>query len=107
MTTQETITRKIAEALSPAHMEVINESHMHNVPPGAESHFKLVVVADAFDGMPRVRRHQQVNGILEAELKGGVHALSMQTMTPSEWTARGGTVPESPLCLGGGRRGKG
>lgn len=107
MTIQEAITRKIAASLTPAHLEVINESHMHNVPPGSESHFKVVVVASTFDGMPRVRRHQQVNGILEAELKGGVHALSMQTLTPEEWTARGGMIPESPLCLGGGQRGKG
>ncbi|MEX2614973.1 MAG: BolA/IbaG family iron-sulfur metabolism protein [Alphaproteobacteria bacterium] len=107
MTIQETITQKIAASLTPAHLEVINESHMHNVPPGSESHFKLVVVASTFDGMPRVRRHQQVNGILEAELKGGVHALSMQTLTPEEWAARGGAILESPLCLGGGQRGKG
>jgi BolA family transcriptional regulator, general stress-responsive regulator len=107
MTTQDTITRKIAASLTPAHLEVINESHMHNVPPGSESHFKLVVVADAFDGMARVHRHQQVNGILAQELKGGIHALSMLTLTPDEWAARGGTVLESPQCLGGGQRGEG
>ncbi|NKB60562.1 MAG: BolA/IbaG family iron-sulfur metabolism protein, partial [Alphaproteobacteria bacterium] len=44
MTVQETIERKIAESLTPAHLDVINESHMHNVPPGSESHFKLVIV---------------------------------------------------------------
>ena len=104
MTTQETIVQKISESLTPAHLEVINESHMHNVPPGSESHFKLVVVADVFDGMPRVRRHQQVNGILAAELDGGVHALSMQTLTRDEWAARGGEVTDSPQCLGGGRQ---
>ena len=107
MTVQETIEHKIVSSLAPWHLEVINESHMHNVPPGSESHFKVVVVADAFDGMPRVRRHQKVNGILDAELKGGVHALSMQTLTPAEWTARGGTVPDSPLCLAGSRHDKG
>ena len=107
MTVQQTIEEKIASSLTPLHLEVINESHMHNVPPGSESHFKVVVVAEAFDGMPRVQRHQKVNGILDAELKDGVHALSMQTMTPAEWTARGGTVMQSPMCLGGGRHGKG
>lgn len=106
MRIQESIERKIAETLTPAHLEVINESHMHNVPPGSESHFKLVIVADAFDGVSRVRRQQQVHGILAKELQDDIHALSMQTMTPSEWTARGGKVMESPACLGGSKHDK-
>ena len=104
MRVQQTIERKIAESLSPAHLEVINESHMHSVPPGSESHFKLVIVTDAFDGVPRIRRHQQVHGILEKELKEDLHALSMQTMTPQEWTKQGGRVMTSPACLGGGKQ---
>ncbi len=103
MRIQQTIERKIAESLTPAHLEVINESHMHSVPPGSESHFKLVIVTDAFDGISRVRRHQQVHGILEKELKEDLHALSMQTMTPQEWTANGGQVMSSPECLGGSK----
>jgi BolA protein len=39
MTVADTIERKVAEAMTPVHLEVINESHMHNVPPGSESHF--------------------------------------------------------------------
>jgi len=103
MTVQETIERKLAVSLEPAHLEVINESYMHSVPPGSESHFKVVVVADSFDGVSLVRRHQRVHGILEKELKEDVHALSMQTLTPEEWTARGGRVMQSPECLGGGK----
>ncbi|WP_373054340.1 BolA family protein, partial [Thioalkalivibrio sp.] len=41
MTMQETITRKLEERFAPEHLEVVNESHMHNVPPGSESHFKV------------------------------------------------------------------
>ena len=103
MRIQESIERKITQSLTPAHLEVINESQMHNVPPGAESHFKVIVVADAFDGVTRIRRHQRINAILEKELKEDIHALSMQTMTPQEWTARGGQVLASPACLGGGK----
>ena len=106
MTVQANIEQKLAESLNPAHLEVINESHMHNVPPGSESHFKVVIVTDAFDGVSRVRRHQQVNGILATELQDDIHALSMQTMTPDEWTARGGRVMESPECLGGSKHDK-
>ncbi|MCU7948134.1 MAG: BolA/IbaG family iron-sulfur metabolism protein [Candidatus Thiodiazotropha sp. (ex Cardiolucina cf. quadrata)] len=47
-TTQKTIQQKLQSAFSPLHLEVINESHMHSVPEGAESHFKVVVVSEAF-----------------------------------------------------------
>ena len=103
MRIQESIERKITQSLTPAHLEVINESHMHNVPPGSESHFKVIVVTDEFDGLNRVRRHQRINGILEKELREDIHALSMQTMTPGEWSASGGRVMASPDCHGGSR----
>ncbi len=103
MTLHETIVTKIRTSLSPARLEVINESHRHSVPPGSESHFKLVIVSDAFEGKPLVRRHKIVHGVLAAELAGGVHALSMDTLTASEWRRRGGETPESPPCLGGGK----
>ena len=103
MTLQETIVTKITAALSPARLEVINESHRHSVPPGSESHFKLVIVSDAFEGKPLVGRHRIVQGLLAAELAGGVHALSMDTLTASEWRRRGGETAESPPCLGGGK----
>jgi BolA family transcriptional regulator, general stress-responsive regulator len=102
MIVQQGITEKLLSALSPSHLDVINESHMHNVPPGSESHFKVVVVSDQFDGLPRVRRHQTVNGVLAKELRDDIHALSMTTLTPAEWTERGGQVLESPQCHGGG-----
>ena len=103
MTVQQTIETKLRAALAPAHLEILNESGRHAVPPGSETHFKVVVVSEVFRGKPRVVRHQQVNGILAAELAGGVHALSLQTHTAEEWLARGGTVIDSPACLGGGK----
>ncbi len=106
MIMQQTIESKIQDALAPLHLEVLNESHMHNVPPGSESHFKVIIVSSAFDGVPRVRRHQQINGILSDELSGGIHALSLQTLTEDEWGARNGNVMESPACLGGSKADK-
>ena len=47
MTVQKEITDKLNDALPIEHLEVINESGKHNVPPGAESHFKVVVVSSA------------------------------------------------------------
>ena len=103
MTVAATIERKIIEGLAPVHLDVLNESHMHNVPPGSESHFKLVIVADAFDGKRLVARHQMINGMLKEELAGPVHALSMETLTPAEWQARGGKIMDSPACRGGAK----
>ncbi len=103
MTVQQTIEAKIIGALAPAHLEVINESHMHSVPPGSESHFKLVIVSGRLDGESLVKRHKAVNAILEHELANDIHALSLQTLTEEEWVRRGGVVPASPACLGGGK----
>jgi len=101
---QQTIETKINEALSPSHLQVINESHMHSVPPGSESHFKVVIVSESFEGVPRVRRHQTINGILKDEIAGPVHALSMETLTQEEWDRKGQTIMQSPDCLGGSKR---
>lgn len=103
MTVQQTIESKITAELQPSHLEVINESYMHSVPPGSESHFKLVVVSEQFAGKPRVARHQMVNGVLAKELDRHIHALSMQTHTAAEWRDRAGSVLDSPACLGGGK----
>ena len=103
MTVQQTIEAKIRMSLSPTHLEVANQSNMHSVPPGSESHFKLVIVSDAFEGKSLVRRHQLVNGVLAKELNENLHALSMETLTAVEWRRRGGRTADSPPCLGGGK----
>jgi BolA protein len=99
---QQTITSKLEEAFSPEHLEVINESHMHNVPEGSESHFKVVIVSDIFRDKMLVARHRMVNKALEQELKSGIHALALHTMTMEEWFEKG-KVAESPLCEGGSK----
>lgn len=105
MTVAEQITAKITAALAPAYLEVNNESHMHNVPPGSESHFKLVIVSAEFEGKPLIKRHQAVNAILAKELREDIHALSMETHTHADWEKRGGAVLSSPQCLGGSKAG--
>ncbi|MBT5047552.1 MAG: BolA family transcriptional regulator [Rhodospirillaceae bacterium] len=103
MIVQQSIEAKLVGGLTPAHLEILNESHMHSVPSNSETHFKVIVVSDIFAGMTRVARHQAVNGLLADELAGPVHALSIQAHTADEWTARGGSVLDSPECLGGGK----
>jgi len=101
---QQTIETKIADALHPLHLEVINESHQHNVPPGSESHFKLVIVAEAFEGKTLVARHRIINALLAEELQGKIHALAMHTYTQKDWESKQGNAPMSPPCLGGGKK---
>lgn len=99
MVLQQKIEAKLQAELAPSHLEVINESHMHSVPRGSETHFKVVIVADRFDGLSPVKRHQLVYGVLADEMKSkpGIHALAITSRTPAEWE----TSPEanqSPLC---------
>jgi BolA protein len=103
MTTQQTIENKLNEALEPTFLEVVNESHMHNVPAGSESHFKVTVVSEQFDGERLVARHRRVNAVLADELAGAVHALALHTLTPDEYFERAGKVPDSPACHGGSK----
>lgn len=107
MSTQDTITQKLNDTFSPEHLEVVNESNMHNVPPGSESHFKIVIVCDEFNNKPLITRHRLVNKALQDELskeqsEGGIHALALHTMTMEEWFKKGKTA-ESPECMGGGK----
>jgi BolA family transcriptional regulator, general stress-responsive regulator len=91
------IEQKVAAALQPMHLELQNESHMH-AGPRTDSHFKLVAVATAFEGLNKVKRHQLVYRLLSAELAGPVHALALHLYTPGEWQEQ--VVPASPLCAG-------
>lgn len=102
MSVQQTIHDKLVDALAPAALEVINESHRHSG-PATESHFKVVVVAERFEGLPLIRRHRLVNETLAEELRGGVHALAIHAYTPTQWQERGGEIPRSPPCRGGSK----
>jgi BolA protein len=104
MSIQENIETKL-QALEPEHLEVVNESHMHNVPEGSESHFKVTAVSKQFEGKMLVARHRMVNALLAEELSGQIHALALHTLTPEEWFKRYGKIPESPPCMGGSRAG--
>ncbi|MCK6262554.1 BolA/IbaG family iron-sulfur metabolism protein [Vibrio sp. ZSDE26] len=96
--------KKIQQAFSPTYMDVINESYMHNVLKGSESHFKLVIVSEEFESKRLIARHRAVNSLLAEELANQIHALSMHTYTPLEWEAEQKVSPESPMCMGGNKK---
>eukprot|EP00051_Salpingoeca_urceolata_P002132 m.47489 g.47489 ORF g.47489 m.47489 type:complete len:139 (-) comp11922_c0_seq2:44-460(-) len=101
---QGVIEGKLRGAIDPlVHLDIINESYMHNVPKGSETHFKVVAVSPMFEGMPLIKRHRLVNETLAEELASSVHALSIVARTPAQWE-KSSTVDKSPNCLGGGAK---
>ena len=102
MSMQTIIEQKLAGEIAVDYLQFENESHMHNVAPGAESHFKVTIVSNVFDEQMLIKRHRMVNQILQQELQQ-IHALALHTLTPQEWEARGGLVANSPRCRGGGK----
>ncbi len=82
------IRAKLIQGLAPLQLDIVDESHLHaghsGAPEGGESHFRVAVVSSAFDGVSRVQRQRMVYQLLENELQGSVHALSLTTNTPAE-----------------------
>lgn len=103
MNIQNNIEQKLLNHFEPTHLEVINESAMHNVPPGSESHFKVVLVTAKFAGERLINRHRAVNTVLKEELADKIHALALHTYTDEEWHSLYGEYPDSPNCLGGSK----
>jgi BolA family transcriptional regulator, general stress-responsive regulator len=103
MNRQRRIETALTDALQPLHLDVVDESHQHSVPAGAQSHFKVLVVSTEFADQGLVARHRQVNRLLRNEFDGGLHALALHTWTPEEWFERGVTTPDSPPCQGGSK----
>lgn len=86
------IRRQIESAFEPLHFEILNDSRNHVNHLGQhdgldhESHFKIVVVAEAFSGMSRVERQRWVYDLLKTEMStGALHSISMRLLSPEEW----------------------
>jgi BolA protein len=81
-------------AFKPSHLEIIDESDRHaghahrlGAPEAGETHYRVVLISDAFAGQPRIARSRKVHEVLEAEFKSGLHALSLGLKTPQEAAA--------------------
>ena len=83
-----TIREKPMIALRPTRLDVINESYLHaghrSSPGTGESHFRVLVMSPEFAGKSRVDRHRLVNDTLAVDLKGRVHALTIQAYAQGE-----------------------
>lgn len=100
------ISEILSTALAPRHLEIEDESHQHSG-PRSETHFKVLIVSEKFEGKSRIDRQRMVNELLAGELKMGLHALTQRTLTPGEWDEQREKLRfESPACLGGSLVGK-
>ena len=95
---EQDIKTRIQKAFDPDVLDLVNESHGHNVPKGSESHFKLVCVSDKFAGKNRVQRQREIYSVLSDIMKDKIHALALHTFTPDEWTAASERTLLSPQC---------
>lgn len=88
MTAEARLKEKLLVALKPVRLDVINESEQHaghrSSPGTGESHFRILIVSDAFTGKSRVDRHRMVNAVLGDEVGGRIHALALATYAPGE-----------------------
>ncbi|MGH6990160.1 MAG: BolA family protein [Stellaceae bacterium] len=79
---------KLTSALSPTRLEIIDDSQRHaghaGARPGGETHFRVTIVAPGFAGTSRLARQRLVLSAVDAELKTGVHALSITALAPEE-----------------------
>lgn len=82
------IESKISAAFEPERLEILDTSANHaghsGAHPEGESHFKVLIVAKAFEAQNRVARQRMVFDVLAQEMAEHIHALELQTMTPDE-----------------------
>jgi BolA protein len=88
MSLESEMREKLMVALRPSRLDLVNESHLHaghrSSPGTGESHFRVLIVSEAFAGKTRIERHRMINGIVGEELEGGVHALAIKACAPDE-----------------------
>lgn len=77
--TPEQVQQYIAAGLPCTHLSV----------EGDGQHFFATIVSAEFEGKNRVARHQRVYQALGDRMRAEIHALSMKTLTPAEWSQQG------------------
>ena len=87
------IDNKLRARFAPEQLNIHDDSERHRGHAGhregGETHFKVEIVAAAFDGHNRVARQRLVYETLKDEFAAGLHALEVKALTPGEAAARG------------------
>jgi BolA protein len=90
------IINTLSSSMNLSSFKIINESFMHNVPDGSESHFKILVVTDDFNNVPIMQRHKLIYKNLN-DLMHKIHALSIHAFTEEEFELNP-VILDSPEC---------
>ena len=82
------IRTKLTAGLAPTRLEIVDDSARHaghaGAREGGETHFNLLIVSERFAGQSRIERQRTIHALLQEELAGPVHALSLRALTPAE-----------------------
>ncbi|WP_439243700.1 BolA family protein [Lonepinella sp. BR2474] len=103
MSKQQELEQRLINEFQPHFVKVENESYMHSSGKGADSHFKIVLVSDKFNGLRQVARHRLLYQLFAQDLAQSIHALALHTYTLTEWQTLQGNYPTSPKCVGVGQ----
>ncbi|TAL85921.1 MAG: BolA family transcriptional regulator [Rhodanobacter sp.] len=80
----EQIRRRLATALQPTELDVVDEGHKHIGHANAgKGHFHVRIVSAAFTGQLPLKRHRLVYAALGDLMDKGIHALSIDAQEPS------------------------
>jgi BolA protein len=90
------IINTLSTSMNLSSLKIINESFMHNVPKGSESHFKIVVVTNDFDNLSIIKRHKLIYKTLD-NLMNKIHALSIHAFNEEEFKLNP-IILDSPEC---------
>ena len=90
------IINTLSTSMNLSSLKIINESFMHNVPKGSESHFKIVVVTNDFNNLSIIKRHKLIYKTLD-HLMSKIHALSIHAFNEEEFKLKP-IILDSPEC---------
>ena len=85
MSMTDQIRDRLAEAFSPSHLDVVDDSERHRghagYQEGGESHFNVAITSTAFADMSRIAQHRAIHAALGEEIMSRIHALSLRVET--------------------------
>jgi len=95
------IAATLAARFTPTDLRVIDDSARHaghaGAAPGGQTHYSVLLVSAAFEGLPRVARSREVHEALAAEFAGGLHALALTLRTPAEQAQSAAAARSAPV----------
>ncbi|CAK65827.1 unnamed protein product (macronuclear) [Paramecium tetraurelia] len=102
-TVRNLLLQKLTSDFTPQHLSIINESNLHSVPKGSETHFKITIVSNEFENKSHIQRHRSIYQSID-NLKNDykIHAIQITAKTSNEWQ-QSTEVNPTPSCRGGSK----